>query len=91
MAYIRKVKTASGTTAVQIAHKEHGQIIRIEHFGSAHNEAELASLLLLARKRLQGDQLNLFAEPVTPLKISLKQSISSVLLQVKRAILSARI
>jgi transposase len=82
MAFIRKVKTASGATAVQIAHKEHGQIVRIEHFGSAHNAAELASLLLLARKHLRGDQLSLFADPVTPLKISLKQSVSSVLLQV---------
>ena len=34
MGFIRKVKTASGATAVQIAHKEYGRIVRIEHIGS---------------------------------------------------------
>lgn len=82
MAFIRKVKTASGATAVQIAYKEHGRIVRIEHIGSAHAEAELESLLVLARQRLRGDQLSLFAEPVLPLKIIQKKSVSSVLLQV---------
>ena len=42
------MKTASGTTAVQIAHKEYGRIVRIEHIGSAHTEGELESLLALA-------------------------------------------
>jgi hypothetical protein len=84
MAFIRKVRTASGATAVQIAHKEHGQITQIEHIGSAHSKAELETLLSLARQRLRGAQLSLFAEPVSPLKISLKQSVSSVLLQVLR-------
>ena len=82
MAFVRKVKTASGATAVQIAHKERGRIIRIEHIGSAHTEAELESLLLLARQRLRGAQLSLFSEPVLPLKISLKQSVSRLLLKV---------
>ncbi|RPH38421.1 MAG: IS1634 family transposase, partial [Burkholderiales bacterium] len=84
MAFIRKVRTASGATAVQIAHKERGRITQIDHIGSAHSEAELETLLALARHRLRGDQLSLFAEPVSPLKISLKQSVSSVLLQVLR-------
>jgi hypothetical protein len=34
MAFIRRVKTSSGATAIQIAHKQHGRIIRIEHIGS---------------------------------------------------------
>jgi hypothetical protein len=84
MAFIRKVRTASGAIAVQIAHKEHGRIIRIEHIGSAHSEAELETLLALAKQRLRGDQLSLFVEPVSPLKISIKKSVSSVLLQVLR-------
>jgi hypothetical protein len=84
MAFIRKVKTASGATAVQIAHKEHGRIVRIEHIGSAHTKEELKCLLSLARQHLNGDQLNLFVNPVSPLKISLRQSVSSVLLQVLR-------
>ena len=57
MAFIRKVKTASGATAVQIAYKKKGRIIRIDHIGSAHTEAELETLLALAKQRLRGDQL----------------------------------
>jgi hypothetical protein len=82
MAFIRKVKTASGATGVQIAHKEHGRIVRIDHIGSAHTEADLETLLALARHRLRGAQLSLFTETVSPLKISLKQPISRLLLQV---------
>jgi len=70
MAFIRKVRTASGAIAVQIAHKKHGRITRIEHIGSAHSKAELGTLLSLAKQRLRGDQLSLFAETVSPLKIS---------------------
>lgn len=81
MGFIRKVKTASGATAVQIAHKEYGRIVRIEHIGSAHTEADLETLLALARQRLRGAQLSLFTES-KPLKISLKQSGSRLLLQV---------
>lgn len=82
MAFIRKVKTGSGATAVQIARKEYGRIVQIDHVGSAHNEAELKTLLALARKRLLGPQLRLFTETVPSLKISLKQSVSRLLLQV---------
>lgn len=48
------MKTASGATAVQIAHKTHSKISRIEHIGSAHTDAELALLLALARQRMRG-------------------------------------
>jgi len=82
MAFIRKVKTASGATAIQIAHKKFGRIVRIEHIGSAHTEADLETLLALARQRILGAQLSLLTEPAPPLKISLKQSVSSLLLQV---------
>jgi Transposase DDE domain len=82
MAFIRTVKTGSGATAVQIAYKEHGRIVRIDHIGSAHTEEDLETLIVLARKRLVGAQLSLFTETVSPLKISLKQSVSGLLLQV---------
>lgn len=82
MAFIRKVKTASGATAVQIAYKEHGRIVRIYHIGSSHTEAELETLLALARQRLRGSQLSLFSGPISPLKISLKQPVSHLLLQI---------
>jgi hypothetical protein len=81
MAYIRKVKTASGAIAVQIAYTEHGRIIRIEHIGSAHTEAEIETLLTLAKQRLRGSQLSLFKENSLPLRISLKESVSYLLLQ----------
>lgn len=82
MAFIRKVKTASGAIAVQIAHKERGRIVRIDHIGSSHTEAELETLIALAKKRLLGPQLRLFTETGPSLKISLKQPVSRLLLQV---------
>ena len=81
MAFIRKVKTASGATAVQIAQKEDGRIVRIDHIGSAHTKEDLETLLALARKRLLGGQQPLFVES-PPLRISLKQSTSRLLLEV---------
>ncbi len=80
MAFIRKVLTTSGATAVQIAHKSHGQIIQIEHIGSAHNDHDLALLLALAKQRLLGTQQTLFSEPSDrTTRIGLKRSFSDVL------------
>ena len=80
MAYIRKVKTASGAIAVQIAYTEHGRIIRIEHIGSAHTEAELETLIALAKQHLRGSQLSLFKDN-GPLRIILRESVSYLLMQ----------
>lgn len=82
MAFIRKVKTASGATAVQIAHKRYGRIIRIDHIGSAHTKEDLETLLAIAKQRLLGDQRSLFEENFSPLKIHLKQPVSRLLLEV---------
>ena len=41
MSFIRKIKTDSGATAVQIARKQYGRIVQIDHNGSAHTEEEL--------------------------------------------------
>jgi hypothetical protein len=62
--YVRTVKTASGATAVQVAYKHGRKVIKIDHIGSAHNEAELEFLIALAKKRLDAGQLqlNLFAD-----------------------------
>jgi effector-binding domain-containing protein len=54
MAFIRRVKTASGATAIQIATKQKGQIVKIIHIGSAHTGEELAILLALARSNYKG-------------------------------------
>jgi transposase len=84
MAFIRKVKTKSGATAVQIIHKNYGRITHIDHIGSAHNQEELTILLALARKKLQGDQLSLLPVSEASPIIQLKQSYSSLLWQVLR-------
>lgn len=81
MAYIRKVKTKSGATAVQIAHKVYGQITKLEHIGSAHNPEQLKTLLSLAKKRLQGNQMILFPDQENKLEIKLRKSCSNFLYQ----------
>jgi len=84
MAYIRKVKTSSGATAVQVVCKIHGKIVHLNHIGSAHNEDELHVLLGLAKQRLIGFQQSLFSsdKEELKLKIGLKQSFSGLLFQV---------
>lgn len=79
MAFIRKVKTASGATAVQIAYKVEGRIVKINHIGSAHNEEELQILLEIARKQLQADQLELFPEAKPSLRVGIQKSFSGLL------------
>ncbi|GAV94363.1 hypothetical protein ADENT20671_1132 [Actinomyces denticolens] len=54
--YVRKVRTASGATAVQIVAKEHGVRRIVEHLGSAHDEAELAALVQAGREKIRGGQ-----------------------------------
>lgn len=57
--FVRRVKTASGATAVQIVHKRGRRVLGIEHIGSAHTEDELAVLLQLAEERRHAGQLAL--------------------------------
>ena len=56
MAYVRTVKTASGATAVQIVHSNRRGSRKIEHLGSAHDDAELEALKAAARQRLAAGQ-----------------------------------
>nr|WP_306453436.1 hypothetical protein [Rhodococcus sp. ACPA1] len=58
-AFIRKVRTASGATAVQIAAKDGVRHKILEHLGSAHTDSELAALLQTAREKLQDGQQEL--------------------------------
>ncbi|WVN79224.1 IS1634 family transposase (plasmid) [Rhodococcus sp. M8-35] len=58
-AYIRKVRTASGATAVQIAAKHDRRDKVLEHLGSAHTDSELAALLETAREKLLAGQQEL--------------------------------
>jgi len=54
--FLRKVKTASGATAVQIARREHQRDVVIEHLGSAHTDAELAVLMQVGRRKIEEGQ-----------------------------------
>lgn len=82
MAFIRKVKTGSGATAVQIVRKSYGRIISIKHLGSAHTDKELSILLSLAKDRLRAGQQTLFPAQKTALKVEIKQTFSSLLFKV---------
>lgn len=53
--FIRRVKTSSGATAVQIVAKRRGVRTILKHVGSAHNEGELAALMRVARAELRKD------------------------------------
>lgn len=57
--FVRKVKTASGATAVQIAYTKRGVQKIIEHIGSGHTDAEVAALVQVAKDKITGDQLQL--------------------------------
>ncbi len=63
---------------MQIAHKTHSQISRIEHIGSAHNDRDLALLLALAKQRMLGSQQALFDDPQPP-TVRIRRSVSTVL------------
>ena len=56
MVFVRKVRTASGATAVQIAERRGGRDKVLEHLGSAHTEAELTALLEAARVKMHPGQ-----------------------------------
>jgi transposase len=79
MTYIRKVKTASGATAVQIVTKQQGKIIRLKHIGSAHSKTELEMLLSVAHKQIQGEQLALFTNDPNPTQMTIKRTFSALL------------
>ena len=45
MAYIRKFKTTSGATGVQVCYKEGEKVVKTVHVGSASSEKGIAKLL----------------------------------------------
>ena len=60
MAYIRKFKTTSGATGVQVCYKEGGRVVRTEHIGSASSEAGVEKLLKKARAVMDAGKNPLF-------------------------------
>ena len=61
--FVRRVKTASGATAVQIVHKRGRVVQGIDHVGSAHDTDQLALLEEVARERLHAGQHVLEFDP----------------------------
>ena len=60
MAYIRKFKTTSGATGVQVCYKEQGKVTKTIHVGSANSENGLKKLLREAQGIIDGDKRPLF-------------------------------
>lgn len=60
MAFIRKFKTASGATGVQVCYKENGRVVKTVHVGSANSEAGLNKLIVKAQGIIDGDKNPLF-------------------------------
>jgi len=78
--FIRKVKTKSGATAVQIEHKKGRQRVGITHIGSAHNDAELEMLISLAHEKLNESQLSFnFGDEETAFDICLEKAYAGLL------------
>jgi len=70
VAYVRKVRTASGAVAVQVVRKDRGRVVILAHVGSAHTDAELGILLDEARQVVTGEQEALDIEvPARPERI----------------------
>ncbi len=60
MAYIRKFKTTSGATGVQVCYKEQGKIVQTVHIGSATTEKGITKLLRRAKEIIDEDKTPLF-------------------------------
>ena len=60
MAFIRKFKTASGATGVQVCYKNHGKVVRTVHIGSAQTEKGIEKLLKKAQAKIDEGKVSLF-------------------------------
>ncbi|MBQ2695422.1 hypothetical protein IJG04_02170 [Candidatus Saccharibacteria bacterium] len=56
MAYIRKFKTGSGATGVQVCYKEGSKVVRTVHVGSASTEAGILKLTKKAQGIIDGEK-----------------------------------
>ncbi len=66
MVWIRRVRTASGATAVQIAESVNGRRRIVRHVGSARDEAELGLLIEEAQRLLADDAQHGLDLGITP-------------------------
>ena len=61
MAYIRKFRTTSGATGVQVCYKEGNRVVKTVHVGSAVSEKALRKLLRRAQGIIDGENASLFS------------------------------
>src|SRR3954454_4140387 len=66
MVWVRRVRTASGATAVQIAESVGGRRRIVRHVGSARDEAELGLLMEEARRLLADDRQGVLDLGISP-------------------------
>ena len=60
MAYIRKFKTTSGATGVQVCYKEGNKVVRTVHVGSAASEKGINKLLREAQEIIDAGKQPMF-------------------------------
>lgn len=60
MAYIRKFRTGSGKTGVQVCYKRNGEVVKTVHVGSAESEERLKRLLREAQGIIDSEKQSLF-------------------------------
>ena len=60
MAYIRKFKTTSGATGVQVCYKEGNKVVRTVHVGSASSEKGILKLVQKAQGIIDAGKQSLF-------------------------------
>lgn len=60
MAYIRKFKTTSGATGVQVCYKQGNKVVKTVHVGSASSDAALEKLMRKAQGIIDGEKNPLF-------------------------------
>lgn len=79
---MRKVKTASGAIAVQIARRENRRDVVVEHLGSGHTDAEVAALVASGRRKIEEGQgvLDLGLQPEQDRGVGIIQAKTSRLL-----------
>ncbi|MBQ8996803.1 hypothetical protein IJ095_02135 [Candidatus Saccharibacteria bacterium] len=60
MAFIRKFKTGSGKTGVQVCYKERGEVVKTVHVGSAETEQGIEKLVKKAQGIIDAEKRPLF-------------------------------
>ena len=60
MAYIRKFKTTSGATGVQVCYKQGNKVVKTVHVGSAASEKGIDKLMRKAQGIIDADKNPLF-------------------------------